>query len=167
MEKNKSETKNEKPKSGKKTIEAETEPVPEKTDGLLPEKLAQTITGLSYTSETDCGFETVIWKPESGAEAFASVDAVIVLRLAGKPPETEIKEIAFGDFFAKLTAAQDWYGDEEKATVRRYQNLQNLLAENLRDPKVFKVGAIEIDIYIVGVDQAGNIAGVKTKAVET
>ena len=167
MNKKKIESGNEKPESDQKTAEAATKTASKIADDSLPEKLAQAIVDLFYTSETDHGFETVIWKPESGATAFEAVDSRIVLKLTEKPPATEIKEIAFGDFFGKLTYQQDWYGDEEKQMVSRYQNLQNLLQENLRDPKIFKVGAIEIDVYIVGVDQAGNIAGVKTKAVET
>jgi hypothetical protein len=32
---------------------------------------------------------------------------------------------------------------------------------------VFKVGRVELDIYVVGLDENGNLMGIKTKAVET
>jgi len=33
--------------------------------------------------------------------------------------------------------------------------------------KVFKIGDVQIDIYVVGIGSNGNLAGVVTKAVET
>jgi hypothetical protein len=42
-----------------------------------------------------------------------------------------------------------------------------LLEENLADLTVFRIGSIRIDIYVVGLDADGNLAGIKTKAVET
>ena len=62
---------------------------------------------------------------------------------------------------------QDWYGAEEKHNAERFARLQNLLEENLRDLKVFKIGRIEIDVYVVGLDQNNELIGIKTKAVET
>jgi hypothetical protein len=45
--------------------------------------------------------------------------------------------------------------------------LQKLLEENLEDLIVLRTGRIQIDIYVVGLDAAGNLAGIQTKAVET
>jgi hypothetical protein len=42
-----------------------------------------------------------------------------------------------------------------------------LLEGNLRDLRVFKVGRIELDIYVVGINSEGILMGIKTKAVET
>jgi hypothetical protein len=41
------------------------------------------------------------------------------------------------------------------------------LKENLRDLKVYRIGRIEIDIYVIGIDSQNNLMGIKTKAVET
>ena len=37
----------------------------------------------------------------------------------------------------------------------------------MKDLKVFKVGQIELDIYVVGLDSQGVLTGITTKAVET
>jgi hypothetical protein len=66
-----------------------------------------------------------------------------------------------------LTKIQDWFGEEETATAQKFSALEKLLLENLKDLKVFKIGEIELDIYFVGLDKQGKLAGVKTKAVET
>lgn len=153
----------------KKSAEIENQ----KADQSKPEEknfsqqIGEATKDLLYSSETDAGFETVNWTSETGAEAFSGIDAAQMLRLAGKTAETPIREIAFGDFFRWLSAEQDWYGDEEKETAQRYKKLAELLEQNLRDVKVFKIGTIEIEIYAVGVDQNGGIAGIKTRAVET
>ena len=62
---------------------------------------------------------------------------------------------------------QDWFGDEETATANKFAELKKLLEDNLRYLKVFKIGKIELDIYIVGLDVESNLIGIKTKAVET
>lgn len=142
----------------------ESKPEPEKD---FESQLAEAVKDLVYISETDAGFETVLWKPEADAAAFSNFDAASVLRLAQKPAQTPIREQTLAEFFRFPTTEQDWHSDEDKAMVRRYQNLQKLLAENLRDPKVFKIGAVEIDVYIIGIDKDGNVAGVKTSGVET
>ena len=61
---------------------------------------------------------------------------------------------------------ENWYEDEEKATVKKFQNLVNLLKTNLIDLQVYKIGNREIDVYITGNTPDG-IAGVSTKVIET
>lgn len=131
------------------------------------EELTEAVKDLVYISETDAGYETVFWRQEAGAAPFSVVDATVVLRCAGKDAQTPIREQTLDDFFSFPTTEQDWQTDEDKAMVRRYQNLKKLLEENLRDPKVFKIGAVEIDVYIIGIHQTGDLAGVKTSGVET
>jgi hypothetical protein len=66
-----------------------------------------------------------------------------------------------------LTEIQDWFGDEEKETAQKFARLRELLEKNLRDLKVFKVGKIQLDVYVVGLDAESKLTGIKTKAVET
>jgi hypothetical protein len=72
-----------------------------------------------------------------------------------------------GDFFGPLTEVEDWHEAEEKAVVKKYQGLQKTLQQQLNDLKVFKIGQVNIDIYLVGHTAEGDLAGVKTKSVET
>ncbi len=62
---------------------------------------------------------------------------------------------------------EDWHGSEEKAQVKKYQNLQKVLQQQLRDVKVWNVGKVEVDIFVVGSTSDGAIASIKTKSVET
>jgi hypothetical protein len=42
-----------------------------------------------------------------------------------------------------------------------------VLSARLRDVRVYRLGKIEIQCYIVGLDGAGSLAGLKTVAIET
>ena len=116
--------------------------------------------GLLLISESDYPFEVVVW---SGAGA---VTAQNILQQIEKPPETLVKEVDLDSFFQKVTQEQDWYGDEEKANVTKYRNLAQVIKSNLADVKVFRIGEIEIDIYIIGKVDA-DLVGLKTQVVET
>jgi len=51
--------------------------------------------------------------------------------------------------------------------VQRFQNLVSVLKENLSQLQVYRVGNTDIDAYIVGVTDGGELAGLSTKQVET
>lgn len=127
----------------------------------LFEQIKQISEGLYYISETDAEI-----KPFAGEKAEA-VSKEEILRQTGKEKDTSIEERDFTEFFAYLTEIQDWFGDEEKETAERFGKLKDLLEKNLKDLKVFKVGEIELDIYIVGLNEENRLMGVQTKAVET
>jgi hypothetical protein len=78
-----------------------------------------------------------------------------------------VGERGFEEIFARLTRVYEGGGEEQAARAGRFAALKGLMESNLRDLKVFKVGRINVDIYIVGIDEDGNLSGVKTQAVET
>ncbi len=51
--------------------------------------------------------------------------------------------------------------------MRRFLALQKVLETNLHDIKVYKVGTINIDVYVVGQAADGTYEGIHTKVVET
>jgi hypothetical protein len=75
--------------------------------------------------------------------------------------------LAVDDFFAIATQEEDWHDEEERETVKLFQNLVSVLKQNLSQLQVYRVGNIEIDVYIVGVTDGGGLAGLSTKLVET
>ena len=79
----------------------------------------------------------------------------------------EIDEVEFDEFFRRLTSEKDWHGPSEKKRAKQFSKLRDLLRGNLKDLRVIRVGRVRLDIYIVGVDAGGGLAGVKTKAIET
>ncbi|HEY0049330.1 MAG TPA: nuclease A inhibitor family protein [Pyrinomonadaceae bacterium] len=125
------------------------------------EQIRKASEGLYYISETDAEISSF-----TGTKADA-VTRENLLSQTGNNRDAPVEERDFTDFFTRLTKIQDWFGDEEKRTAAKFSRLKELLERNLKDLKVYKVGRIEIDIYVVGLDAQGNLAGIKTKAVET
>lgn len=117
--------------------------------------------GLFYMSETDAEIVPFVGKTAMG------VSAVEISGQIEASKDAPIEEKNFAEFFALLVAVEDWFGDEEKATVQKFEALKSLLEKNLKDLKVFKIGKIQIDIYVVGLDAQNVLTGVQTKAVET
>lgn len=129
----------------------------------LSDRLARATDGLVYQSETDAPVEPFTPTGFDGAD----ITPETLLRVLGRDPATPVEAVPFDEFFADLTAEQDWYGDEERATTRRYRRLVRLLRHALSDLAVYKVGERTVDIYVLGRTKSGEVAGVATKAVET
>ena len=72
-----------------------------------------------------------------------------------------------GTFFAELTKVQKWHAEDDKAVVRRYQDLVGVLRETLTNLKVFKIGAVRVKIAILGKTTSGTWAGLETDSLET
>lgn len=129
----------------------------------LLERLQTTTKGLTYMSESDYPVEPFIWEGE-GKDDFTAKDILKVMKYPSRAP---VKVIDLDEFFSRLTQEQDWHGPQEKKEVKQYKKLVSLLKESLTNLQVFKVGKINIDIYVVGKTADGDFAGVTTKAVET
>lgn len=127
----------------------------------LSTTLATACEGLIYISEADAPVT-----PFYGSIAEA-VTGETILQQANIPGDSPVSELSLDAFFGRLTEIRDWYGDTEKQRAKKFSELQKLLGENLRDPKVFRVGTVQVDIFAVGIDSEGNLTGVTTKAVET
>lgn len=127
----------------------------------LSEQIKAAAEGLWYISETDAEIF-----PFTGSKAGAVTKENLLTQI-DKPADAPVEQRDFNQMFERFVRIEDWYGDEEKATAAKFAALKDLLAKNLTDLKVFKVGQIELDIYFVGLDAEGNLAGIQTKAVET
>lgn len=113
-----------------------------------------------YISETDAAIEPVL---VSAAESGPLVETATALINS----KFKIEEHSAKDFLAKLTAKKDWHSESEKIKIDRFVKLRELLELNLRDITLFRAGRIKIDILVLGFDVDGNVAGIRTKAVET
>ncbi len=127
----------------------------------LSDQIKKAAEGLYYISETDAEIVPFIGK---SAEAITKEE---ILSQTGCEIDSDVEERDFAEFFARLMEIQDWFGDEEKETAQKFGQLKELLERNLRDLKVFKIGKIQLDVYVVGLDAENILLGVKTKAVET
>jgi hypothetical protein len=115
---------------------------------------------LLWMSESDYPFEVVTWERDvemTPPALFAEVTGA----------DVSIETISLADFFAPALAVEDWYAAEELAQVDRYQELLHEIESNLTQVQVFRVGEIEITVYIIGKTPAGDLVGLKTQVVET
>ena len=119
--------------------------------------------GLLFISETDAPFTGV----DAPAVPFASLDDAGVRRLAGRAATEPVERRSVDDFFRNAVTAQPWHSPEEKVTVKRYQALVALVHQTLPDARVYRVGAISLDVLILGTGPGGGALGLATKVVET
>ncbi|HEY9302532.1 MAG TPA: nuclease A inhibitor family protein [Phormidium sp.] len=117
--------------------------------------------GLQCMSESDYPFEVFQWEGQE------PVTAQTVIQQTGHTPNTQVEVVQLDEFFRNATQEQDWHNDEEKEVVKRYQSLVETLKQSLSDIQVYRLGTVEIDVYIVGKTPSGNLAGLSTKVVET
>jgi hypothetical protein len=94
-----------------------------------------------------------------------SVDDIIQSK--GYSTDTPVETVKFENFFKNATKEQSWHGQEEKETVRKFQELVRILKDNLSSIKIYKIGKVELDVYVVGKTKYGTFSGIKTKVVET
>ena len=133
-------------------------------DALL-KQLQQEAKGLLYTSESDAPIQPFVWtKAEVGAD---TLTPDVVRHWKKLPTGQKAAETKFADFFAPMTTSQSWYGDEEKATMQKFQQLVKTLQANLTDLRVYTFGDAKQEVYVVGKTASGDFAGVHTQAVET
>jgi hypothetical protein len=132
------------------------------TTALLNE-LKKLTKGLRYQSESDYAVEPFAL---DGKER-PVLKAEDVAALSKSKSNAPVKQMDVDQFFSNAVEEQDWYGPEELQTARQFQALVKMLKEKLADLKVYEVGEVEMDAYVIGKTASGDWAGVSTKVVET
>lgn len=142
---------------------------PSGTDQLknqLVGELTAAIVDLLWFSEAEYPFRVIYWQDLEG------LNQNTLLRHENIAVKTKVVIQDLGSFFASATTEAAWHNEQEKTEVKRYQDLVDLLNQNLHDIQVYLIGEIEIDVYLLGTTQANNkaeqaIAGLQTKIVAT
>ena len=132
-----------------------------KSDGEITEELKRLTERLLFMSESDYPFE--IFYREGKTE----LSPQALLELSGQPGDSPLEVTNVEDFFGAAAAEAPWKGEQALAIAKRYQALLRLLRENLDDLKVYRVGRVNITIYIIGRSKMGNWLGISTRVVET
>lgn len=117
--------------------------------------------GLAWVSETDAAIE-----PFVGDEA-PVVTTKELCRQLGFRSDTAIVQDNAAEVLRRLSADHDWHGPAEQLRAKRFEDLRRYLDATLTDLKLFRVGNIRKDIFIVGLDSKGRLAGIRTSSVET
>lgn len=127
----------------------------------LAKKLSDIVAGLTYPSESDA--EIKVFRGQTAD----SVNIETLLLQIGKTKDIKVETKQFDDFFAPLIKIQKWYGEDERKMTEKFTQLKVLLQENLIQKKVFQLGKINIEIYVVGLDKDNILRGIQTHSVET
>ncbi|NJK60622.1 MAG: nuclease [Oscillatoriales cyanobacterium SM2_1_8] len=114
---------------------------------------------LQMPSESEYPFE--VWV--STSQDWPDVEAAIATQ-APQPEPVEIVDLAH--LFRNVAYAKSWHDDLQQAQVPKFQALMAALNDALTDLRVYRIGTVEVEVYILG-KFAGGIAGLRTKLVET
>ncbi|HEY9605848.1 MAG TPA: nuclease A inhibitor family protein [Allocoleopsis sp.] len=115
--------------------------------------------GLLYPSESNYAFEYF-----SHTQADSLATAKEFSTLVGKPGK-QVTQVEFDEFFNQLITNLR-SSKAEVDTIKRYESLRQVLKNNFKNLTVYRVGQIQVQVYITGVNSCG-IAGLKTISIET
>ena len=117
---------------------------------VIPKALKDAAKGLSFPSETDAPITPFAWPA-------GPVTAAGIRAQTGVPKATKVEELSLAEFFRAVP----------HSLRASYHDLLVAIADELSGVKVFKVGALRITAFVVGVTADGIRAGVQTEMVET
>jgi hypothetical protein len=126
----------------------------------IAETLTQASQGLLMPSESEYPFEVFTWKD------VVELTPEKILELTHYPPATSIEEVELDYFFRNVAGEKDWHDKIQKENVAKFQNLVQVIKDNLAESRVYRIGTIEVNVYIVGKTNDG-VAGLATKVIET
>jgi hypothetical protein len=129
------------------------------TDEKLMEELKEATRGLLQMSEADYPFEVFKLEGEPTPDALRA--------LSGEGEGAAVETVTPAQFFRAATSEPDWKGADERATAKRFQALVRLLEANLADLKVYRVGSVNMPVFVAGRSASGAWLGVSTRVVET
>ena|ERR1044071_182304 len=130
------------------------------TDEQLIEELREATRGLLVMSESDYPLEVFKWGAAEPTDEF-------LRGLTNESPDAQVETRSAAVFFRVAVSEPQWKNAEQLAEARRFQKLLRLLEQNLADLKAYRVGSVNIPVYVAGRSASGNWLGVSTRVVET
>ncbi|WP_414567813.1 nuclease A inhibitor family protein [Nostoc sp. CCY 9925] len=128
----------------------------------ITEILKQSSADLLMMSESDYPFELVLW-----TGPVDSLTTQKLLQLTNHPQDSQVEEVGLDYFFRNCAYEQEWHDEQQKQNAKKFQILVQTLKNNLNEIKVYRIGTINIDVYILGKTSSGDLVGLATKVVET
>src|SRR5215470_18938841 len=126
---------------------------------MSKEQFNRLIEGLLYMSETDAPLTYYELDPER-SQQWPPSTAYHFLQLIGEDPEAPVEELTPEKFFGDLRPGNEDHEDQVAA-------LRRAMTEELKNLEGFRVGEIQIKIFVLGKDDSGNVCGLQTLSVET
>ena len=134
-----------------------------KSDDEILAEIGRAAEGLLFMSEADYPLEPLRLEEAGGEEPSRGR----LRELAGRPEDAPVEVVTPEHFFRAAVAEPSWKQGEELAAARRFQNLLRVLKAELSDLRVYRVGEIQIAVYVLGKSPSGSWLGLSTRAVET
>jgi hypothetical protein len=132
-----------------------------KSDEQIIEELRQASEELLMMSESDYPFEVVRW------EEAAEITPQLLRQKSGQAADALVGVETIEDFFRAAVTEHEGQGAEVRRTAEKFRRLMQALATNLRDVRAYKVGDVNLPVYIVGRAPSGRWLGLSTRVVET
>ena len=124
----------------------------------LIKEIENACNGLIYVSEID-----------AAVKAFEGpvTEEVTPGLFVSSPEKARVEEGNFEEFCKRLATVREWHNEVQRQRANKFQKLFQLMQENLRQIKVYRVGTTRLEIYVVGLDSSNRAVGIMTQAVET
>jgi hypothetical protein len=116
-----------------------------RANNQVMERLSQAAAGLLFMSESDYPFELIQW------DGPTEPTADFIRNVAGEAADSPVQKLEVEQFL----------------NSGRYQRLLSALQDELSDLRAYKVGRINMPVYVVGRSREGSWLGVSTRVVET
>lgn len=117
---------------------------------------------LLWPSETDREIALV-----SFGTAPKKITAADLLNRLGESSTVPVEERTLDDLFAGPTDTGGSTDPGDIARAKDFQTLKDALSSELTDIHVYKIGKLDLDLYVVGRTADGKLAGMVTSVVET
>jgi hypothetical protein len=124
------------------------------------DKITTAAKGLYYISETDHPF-TVMETP-----AGEPIETQLI-KISGQQTGAPVEQTSLPYFFRNMVKADPNGPAEDEQIAKRFQALQLLLEQELKDITVYRIGQVNIDAFIVGKEANGKLLVLQTRLVET
>jgi hypothetical protein len=125
------------------------------------ENIKTAANGLQFMSESDYPLELVVLK--SSAEGIENE----IRSLSGKGTGDAVEKQDLDYFFRNHVKTFSPDNKEETDRAARFVQLVKTLRTNLTDIKVYRLGSVQVDAFIIGILKDGRYAGLRTKLIET
>jgi hypothetical protein len=132
-----------------------------KSDEQIMKEIEQAARGLLLMSEADYPFEPL------HLEGTDAPSAPLLRRLAGVPTEAPVETADLGRLLRPSLLIEVRGDGTVPASAQRAEDLLRALRENLSDVTAYRVGEINIAVYVLGRSPGGGWLGVSTRVVET
>lgn len=124
----------------------------------LQSNLQGAASGLMMMSESDYPFTYI----DTQAKV---IDDSLALQLAGKPQGTPVEKTDLDHLLRNMTNASS--GSVSPQVAQKFQNFASTIKQQLSGLIVYRVGQVQVDVFILGLTPEGNVAGMQTRLIET